>query len=1241
MLYPNLPKSYGLNNLIGIVMAMCIMSGAFGSMSMFEEKFENVNAPSANQNLSAIGWRGYGGAGAVDISSVVGSGMQSLLVSAGPGNPVDGSEYMGVIMGAQLPSYTSYAAVKTGLSLASPAVFEWRMSKSVGATFRVRVLVQIDGNWYASNLCDSATEYFESSFVGNSGEFSAASEQEVIKFFAFNRIAEHWREFTLISGSQMSLGNVRTEDLPLGPVTGVGFYVVGGGTGRIDTFRLYAESGMSDFFPAPDEPSLVYLATEGFDEGEAIAYRVCDYMGAPILSGEATVANQSIFIPLTLPRGYYEIQFTACEVAYGLVVLPDCLNDADGYWNIDAGLTWGKWTDYDKKEMVQLLVRKGISGFRERLSWPAVDNQLEEETAAWVRDSVYRENIGEHRVLDLFQDSPFYFRRDQDNPFSVDIGRSFGSWQNISSRYGSVWSALELWNEPFYTKGLPADQYVPVAKMAAMAVSPSNVAAGCFSPSIAADYLEDCAASGLLDAIDVMTLHLYGTPETMPELMEYYYDYLERNGHQGKTLWVSESGDPGIIGEYGRTSLEEDMQSSMRTVMRAIECKAYGVERFYAFYLQEHIEGVIAWGMTDAQGSPQRRLAAILNAAELINGLPLLGDLNPMPSGVVFGPVFGDENNAVVVLYAPGLESVAVPFVPDRILGVDGRVLPLQSNNIVPLTDGMVYLEVSRAAIDIYIDAQCSAKLASASQDVVPPAKKAFPLILQPEYSSALTTQVSNLGYFLGTDAAQDYVAATYVTNLSESTESVRVTLGVPGIVTEPQDVVLESMATARVEWHLDLRSVLLNSPRTRLLFEAESALARDSVSVYVLPQPATRIYQVQRCDAVPQIDGLSDDSSWALAERTGTLTCLNEEGETDSDGIGGVARFLWDDSGLYYLFVVDDDVHEAPPGALSILDGDSLRIAYYQENSLQDVNDFEWGFYRDQSGVAQRILYVSSDQETLSEGTRVSISRDDSSRRTTYEGLISWLDMGSMKAINDREALRFRLSFVIYDANGGEHRWFEWSPGIAQDKNPDEYPELILVNDDGGENLLFSNAWEILEDEYVTVTDDGGMPAFLIVDHKGAGVTQAVESLETDRSMSLSFWLGVEDYWANNGVSFNFRAVLWNEETNEGVECWISPDGVLFAGTSGFVLADHDGTLIDIGDEGARLPPDGSLHKITLFLDPPTRHLKLYIEKDGEKVLVAEGTSKRSLQGINRLKLITSGWGSGDLFLADVRLTQ
>ncbi|NCB29684.1 MAG: response regulator, partial [Clostridia bacterium] len=95
-------------------------------------------------------------------------------------------------------------------------------------------------------------------------------------------------------------------------------------------------------------------------------------------------------------------------------------------------------------------------------------------------------------------------------------------------------------------------------------------------------YLDGCAENGLLDVTDVVTLHFYGKPETMNDLIRFYRKWLTEKRNGDMPLWVSESGTPGQLGEFGRPGLKSDLESARDTVMRAVECRALGVARFYA-----------------------------------------------------------------------------------------------------------------------------------------------------------------------------------------------------------------------------------------------------------------------------------------------------------------------------------------------------------------------------------------------------------------------------------------------------------------------------------------------------------------------------------------------------------------------------------------------------------------------------------------------------------------------------------
>lgn len=213
-----------------------------GGRLLLEEVFPNASGGRANHNLDSIGWSAYGGPEAVDLGGVTGRDLNSVMLAAAPGNPATGDGFLAFILGRDRPSFPAYAVVKTGLSLADPGEIDWRMQGASGGTFRVRLLVQVAGRWYASDVSDTKREYFEPATHGSSADFASGDEAAVTKRLVFVRAGLDWRVFKLEPGRLMELGDSAPADLPDSPVTGIGFHVLGGNTGRIDTLRVFARA---------------------------------------------------------------------------------------------------------------------------------------------------------------------------------------------------------------------------------------------------------------------------------------------------------------------------------------------------------------------------------------------------------------------------------------------------------------------------------------------------------------------------------------------------------------------------------------------------------------------------------------------------------------------------------------------------------------------------------------------------------------------------------------------------------------------------------------------------------------------------------------------------------------------------------------------------------------------------------------------------------------------------------------
>lgn len=1000
----------------------------------------------------------------------------------------------------------------------------------------------------------------------------------------------------------------------------------------------------SGFYVRPGEAATLDFSLRGGDLKE-LAYILSDYSGKEIASGTAMTAAGRCQINLgKLPQGYYELTFAGEDKAFGIVALPDYASPRDGYWQLDAGLTWSKWDLNTKKAMIKILTQKGVAGFRERLSWPGIDTGKGFDADAGgvktLRDQVYGDD---GRVLELFQDSPGYLRFDRANPFAADLAKSFVSWQKIAANYQHCWSALELWNEPFYSaKGIPADQYVPIAKTVASAVGDMTVAGGCFSPSIASAYLENCADNGFLDAIDAMTLHFYGNPEAMANLIVFYRDYLKRYGKASMPLWVSESGTPGQLGKYDRPGAASDTEAARKTVMRAIECRALGVERFYAFFLQYHIEGVISWGMTDRSASPQRALAAWLYAAQIIGQRPYQGTLKALAAPGRLNRVFDDGSDAViVVLYgAPG-ETVTLPFAVIFATGIDGRNLPTP-NGAVKLADGLVYLRVAKNMLNIEDTGAGAGLFAYLSQPK--PVRTVKTLVLQPVYLPGQFTQATNNGYFVADGAAGQLKVPVNVVNLKDCEREVTVALDFAGA--PPQTVKVPPLSTRQLVWELNLAGQLKGNAPLKIIIKAQSSDAADQAAIVLFAAPAKKTYLAVKSDETMVLEGEKKEKSWAASTLVRDLNCLDDSPDgkpVKPEDFRASANFMWSDTGLHFFVEVDDPVHEAPETAALSWQKDSVQIAFFQENSPHDRNDFEWGFYLDGNG-SQKVLFRSSEGGKLSDGTRIFIRRDEAAKKTCYEGVISWLDLGSMNAINERAGSRFRLSFIVNDANRGQRRWLEWSPGIAKSKKPTEYPELVLYDANCGQNSAAAD--DSLLQKYQTAAPGNfefvtheGRSAVKMLDRKDSVLVWTLpEGKSADSPFTLSFYLAATQFHQHKSTGFVVKAGFADAAKLEGYECWLSSGANMFADRTGLAIADCDGTLVRLGADGVKFPTDGKFYKITLVYDPVSSNLKLYLDKDGQSLLIAEGKGKKMLQKIDRIQVSLSGWGAGPLLLSGLQ---
>lgn len=209
---------------------------------LYEETFDsNVNANLA----TTVGWQAYGfysgGSTGANVSSV--PAANTLFNATGVSSPNTGQVgYLAAILGNPDGSnpnrFPTYIAFETGLNLDfTAATISWVMNGGAGATVRVRLVVEIGGELYASAISDTAQKYFAPSAFGTAADFQANTEA-LTKTLEFTTAAAAWEKLTYDVASGGVSFTALTGDLSSTVVTGIGFHILGGGTGRIDTLQV-------------------------------------------------------------------------------------------------------------------------------------------------------------------------------------------------------------------------------------------------------------------------------------------------------------------------------------------------------------------------------------------------------------------------------------------------------------------------------------------------------------------------------------------------------------------------------------------------------------------------------------------------------------------------------------------------------------------------------------------------------------------------------------------------------------------------------------------------------------------------------------------------------------------------------------------------------------------------------------------------------------------------------------------
>jgi len=619
---------------------------------------------------------------------------------------------------------------------------------------------------------------------------------------------------------------------------------------------------VTQFFVTPEKPARLQWKIEGGPLAEPLEYSLLDYSGKPEGSGRAKLLDGGIVEVTLQPRqGFFEIEFPATKQRFGLVSLPASQERMDPFFCIDGALSWLVRDDEIREGLVQAARRSGIRMIRERLTWEAVHptpNLWISQTSAHydrLRRTCLKHGV---EVLEMAHDGPRWMGRVGPR-YPENLLAADRCWQEIAEEWQMTWGGLEVWNEPdiFFGGNLPADQYVPVVKAVSFGLSQANIRAPVVRPSADLSermslgplqakirvpvvggvmahcnrqFLDTAARNGILDSIDVFSFHTYSRAPEMEGLVEKYRAWLKDYGHESMPLWLTECGRPWKTGPE-RPPVDQDAESALDITMKAVEAKACGIDRYFAFVYPFFEEGKNNFGMMDKRATPLRSFAAYAQVARVLADRRYFGDLKHNDKRVLRARVFRSKGQTIAVVYTGRVDpkaTVQIDLPVWRIEGIDGRQVGPTSSGAIPVPDGMVYVWFRPGDTLGRVDATTkAAALSKAAGERRAKRTAPSPIILRYQWDDKLVEPTSE-GYRFRAGPPKKMPVAVRVFNLGNQPRELKLRLSfhekeVPIVGPNPQQVKVPAEGFADVKWEADLGTALAPSKGLRAIVTAQA----------------------------------------------------------------------------------------------------------------------------------------------------------------------------------------------------------------------------------------------------------------------------------------------------------------------------------------------------------------------------------------------------------------------------------
>lgn len=211
--------------------------------------------------------------------------------------------------------------------------------------------------------------------------------------------------------------------------------------------------------------------------------------------------------------------------------------------------------------------------------------------------------------------------------------------------------------------------------------------------------------------------------------------------------------------------------------------------------------------------------------------------------------------------------------------------------------------------------------------------------------------------------------------------------------------------------------------------------------------------FNFDRMSEKPEIDGIITPGEWdgALTFAADTEECFlgSDEkwgGKSDISMTGAIG---YDDTYIYLMAVVSDDIHSPDTVPGNMWKGDSLQFAIDIERNMEelssDLNEFGMALMGEETYVFKYLAPT---------GMRTGLERDfpacavRGETDTTYEIAIPWNKLvAEDKKISKGSEIGF--SILVNDNDGGDREgWMEFGSGIGMNKDKSLY-HILKISDD------------------------------------------------------------------------------------------------------------------------------------------------------------------------------------------------